>query len=986
MTKKPRKLPKHLLIGMTGLALAVILTLLVISIAFQQQLKKDITSYVSRYLGIEMTFDKLNVSLIKNFPRMRLEIDGISVMDRDKEAVTIGEFALILNLRKIFSDSLDLEKVIIKDAVIRMITDASGNETKMVSHHDSTSIKTKKEINLSSQELQITNVLFIMENKVKNDITRVHLDNGQLLVGVQKPVTRLTGMVAGNLDTLMSGGTMIFRDLPIAARDIVYTMNKETRVDSISRGAIYLAELELVPAMTLTHGDNGNVIDLSVTCENDLNKFLSILQLKFRKKMRQVNPAAKATVMFREQGLMNAFQNPYTEIDFAVRDANIESEMLPFPISSLTITGNYNNGEGHTGATAQVVIDTLHVTVKDSYIDANLRVENLWEPVISGNLSASVDLSHIVKPTAQFSGSGRVNAHLQVQGQAADLQQEKLKAKDFAKGEIMFKDLDIWLNDSLYRIKANEGQFNIKDRDLIINQFTGKVNNDTFNLSGQVSHLDQVVLKKNVSATLNAGFSLFGQPCRVAAQVHWGGDSLKLASLIVNSPGLETQGSGLVLFRKGQIASVSGKLDVNAGTINLIDLPFMPSNGKSQPVSNSSVAFPSDFRLEAGIHIDSLIAGPLALGRISCNIVVLPEIIKVNLENADLPGGNASITLDARHWNSQQPELSGKARLVFDTLDIRSISRKISGAVKALSPPEKSGNMQTSSKNLKSDLEVNIMANYVTYEGIDGDTVNVSVQLGNKEIVFDKFTFGYCGGKASLSGILKQNEDQSIVLNVTSTADKADLRHILQDFDNFGQSVIIADSVTGKVSWSADLYFVFDSNWVVIKDKYFGRFGFTMTDAQLTNAVPIEKALAFIRQKSKDNIVISNLKFDTYIVREEVYIQNIEIKNSVSDMSIFGTYTPKDTALNLYIKLSLSDLLFKTTKKRVIQTEAGDIDMGNDKDISLRYAGTSSQHQVKMIVRKDYDKAKSDMENLMIQFDHELNSKVSSLSPPGSPK
>jgi hypothetical protein len=103
-------------------------------------------------------------------------------------------------------------------------------------------------------------------------------------------------------------------------------------------------------------------------------------------------------------------------------------------------------------------------------------------------------------------------------------------------------------------------------------------------------------------------------------------------------------------------------------------------------------------------------------------------------------------------------------------------------------------------------------------------------------------------------------------------------------------------------------------------------------------------------------------------------------------MSIFGTYTPKDTTLDLFIKLSLSDLLFKSTKKRVIQTEAGEIDMGNDKDISLKYTGTSSQHQVKMMARKDYDKAHSDMENQITQFDRELDAKVSSLTPASVPK
>lgn len=97
-------------------------------------------------------------------------------------------------------------------------------------------------------------------------------------------------------------------------------------------------------------------------------------------------------------------------------------------------------------------------------------------------------------------------------------------------------------------------------------------------------------------------------------------------------------------------------------------------------------------------------------------------------------------------------------------------------------------------------------------------------------------------------------------------------------------------------------------------------------------------------------------------------------------MNIFGTYSPKDTVADLVLKLSLSELLFKTLKKRMIETEDGLMDAGKDNNLNLRFTGTIRQHKVKPVIRKEYIKQKEIIQNQFNLFDEELKKRISAIS------
>jgi hypothetical protein len=988
----------------------------VLSLFFQKQVRQELAGYVGHFIGAEVTFSDFSLSLLRNFPSMRMEISGIKAYDQGQEVLDVGRFTIIFSLTEIAVGTLDVKKIVIRDAKLTTITDEQGKRYRLSVLQDPGPGKKGKTLGLISQEVIIDNITVQSENRIKKNLTRVTVTHGRFMAGLNKPVTTITGEMKGTIDSLVSKGRLIFSELPVKAEDMVYIINSETGEQHVEQGSLSLANLKLVTVFSMKKDEQGQIIDLSLRSDNDLNAFLGLLNVKFGKDLEQVNPEAKATLVFREQGLVTPFVNPFMELEFSIADARIVSEKLPFPVTNLVIKGNYNNGEDHSWKTACIVIDTVHAEINESYIDGKLQVDNLQDPVITAQLTSGIDLGHIIKPGAGISADGRVTTRLDVKGRISDLEKSGLEGKELASGEINLSGLDLYLQDSLYRIKIDEGRVLLKNRELTLLPLKGIINDDTFHIQASLDNFDQLFFHKKMKGSVDAGFDqidLGGLSPRddkdttsgkfldfflkhidllinveagkikgrswelnnLVMQGEWSPDTLLIRGLGCAFNQFVIQSEGALTFKQDKIESVDGTAKISAKKLELNDLmAYAENDNEGGENKHSSILQMLDVSVD--ISIDTLLAGEMPFSNINGKISLTPGLLKLNSFQAQMPGGKAIVNLCMKKWQEESRELTGSIDLSFDSLDIRSFLLALpSGKRKEVPSPEAS-KPAAADNPFQTDISLDLYADRISYDLIRADSVRVIGSISDGRTEIRKFTFGYGGGTVSLEGVLTKNVDMTVTANVISSASAVDMDSLLTSFGNFGQSFLTADSTMGKVSWAADLYFRLDEKFEPIEEDNFWKFDFTVTEAQLHNVVPVEKALSFIRQKSKENIIVSNLKFGTYYVSKVLYINNLSIDNSISDMNIFGTYVPGDTLLNLNLRLSLKDLLFKSTKKRIIETEDGVLDLGNGKDLNLKFSGTSGTHQVKLATRKEYNQDQEILEQQLNGFDQELEERL----------
>jgi hypothetical protein len=570
----------------------------------------------------------------------------------------------------------------------------------------------------------------------------------------------------------------------------------------------------------------------------------------------------------------------------------------------------------------------------------------------------------------------------------------------------------------MYRIQAEDGLIILKDHLLDIKRIYGKLNDNNFYLEGHLSNIDQLIFKSKAEGSIEAGFDFidlggiksversdkassrlmdlllsnlslkinlstrkltgkFGELSNTNLQGQWEKDTFHIQSFHSDYHGLKIYSTGLLSFRNNWPDSLFAVVGISSVKTDIKDFITNYSAGPaSDKVNQRSLPY---IKIVANLAIDTLLYNQIAFNNISGKANITNELITISTLSANLAKGRLGLDVKLANWADNDRRLSGQINLSFDTLDVKSFLNSLTEPDHSTEIPGKAESPVERNNNIKKDLNFVIDAQKIKYDQIMADSIRIDGEITDHRTEVKHFSFNYAGGQLSAEGIIRSNNDNTITGNVISNASGVDIKVFLNSFGNFGQSFVTEDKIAGRISWNADLYFKLDNTYKPITDDNLWIFNFEVTDAQLSNFVPVEKSLSFIRQKSKENILISHLNFSTCFTGQKLYFQDVNIQNSISDMNIFGIYSPKDTLVDLNLKISLSDLLFKTLKRRMIETEDGLYDVGENHDLNLKFYGTIGSHQVKPVVHKEYLKLRKTMQDQFDKFDLELKKRISEL-------
>ncbi len=548
-----------------------------------------------------------------------------------------------------------------------------------------------------------------------------------------------------------------------------------------------------------------------------------------------------------------------------------------------------------------------------------------------------------------ITASGKISAKINIEGKIADFKKSGITVSDLASGEVRFEKVNVFLQDSIFKIQIDNGMLRLKGNTVDIESFRGKLDDQAFHFSGRLADLDELIYKKDIRGEINAGFDLidltglmvvnpndtapnllmdylhahsqlaitaaigklkgkFGEFDQISLQAESIRDSFLIRNLTLGYKGLNIKCNGLLSFKGNRLESVWAQADLSARKLNLQDL--LGAAGKDISTTlNDKPRFPPGLDISANILLDTLMSGEMAFCNISAKVSLTPEIINLSSLKAQLPLGKTDMSLSLAHWADTSSTLTGHIGLSFDSLDVKSFLLTFSDIDKSLDPSRQRMNEFIHFGPMKTNLSFSLFTNKINYAHILADSVTIIGNISEGRTEIKRSVFNYAGGKVNVEGILLKNDDSTYTGNVISSASGVDTKVLLYSLGNFGQSFLTAESVAGNISWTSDLYFKFDNRLKPIDKDNFWKFEFKVSDARLSNVIPVEKVLSFARQKAKEDILVSNLDFNSYYVREKLYFQNVFIKNSVSNMEVFGTYSPDDSLVDLSIRMNLSDLL-----------------------------------------------------------------------------
>jgi hypothetical protein len=432
----------------------------------------------------KITFKDFSFSYLRYFPQVHIEVTELNVHSENKQILNAGDIDILLNFKGLWTKKIIIENTLITDVNFYIRIDSLGNKTQLFGGKKKKSERTKKHSFLiESGNIQITNARLHSINDVKKNrmtilIGQAHIDlsnNNDLLV--------LKTRAEGNLDTLVANEALLFSNQSFRLEDAVLHINSKTKEIQLQQGEIYANDLKITPKLHLQPQGDGNLIDLHFITEGNFDNILKLIELRKKTKITQLNPNANLLISFNQTGFINPFEKPYSEIDFNISDAKLAGDILPYPLEIKALKGNYNNGAQHSNESTSVVIDTLHAKIENSFLYGSLSVKNFGDPIADINIKSKVDLSHLVKPTQKIQLSGVVNLDLIYKGKINELKKMHYSGK---LGEMHFKNVNINLKEKGYKIELTRGSATLNNQLLEIPLISGKLENTTFSIKGNI--------------------------------------------------------------------------------------------------------------------------------------------------------------------------------------------------------------------------------------------------------------------------------------------------------------------------------------------------------------------------------------------------------------------------------------------------------------------------------------------------------------------
>ncbi len=115
-----------------GLFILVALAALSISVFYKKELNNYVAATANKKLNAKFSFKDASISLIKTFPRLGIEIEGVNIIGMHEfetdTLASIPNATIQINITKyLFSNKVDIEKIKIEDAKLNLIVLKNGS-------------------------------------------------------------------------------------------------------------------------------------------------------------------------------------------------------------------------------------------------------------------------------------------------------------------------------------------------------------------------------------------------------------------------------------------------------------------------------------------------------------------------------------------------------------------------------------------------------------------------------------------------------------------------------------------------------------------------------------------------------------------------------------------------------------------------------------------------------------------------------------------
>ena len=510
---------KKILILILAIVVLLLGALFVIPIFFKKNLVEVAQNTLNKQINAEVEFADLKLSLFREFPQLSVEFRNVEVKGKGQfqndTLLHVSYVRTKMDLASLFNKSgMRIEEIVLFQPRLNLMVSDSGKNNwdlipaeSTVASNTGNTIEESNEFQLQLEKIEVQDANFLYDDKEANlkfELDDINLDISGRMYGnstdlaLNGKVNRLT--IQQNKINYVAGSSLSLSSLLKVDFDIM----KFTIVEN--EFVLNNLPLELSGSVEIPSDTTFMHLQLK-TNESDFQNFIALVPPAYEDYLKDIKTNGTATILGNITGFYMDEDYPEWDARLKVVNGNLHYTDLPEQIEKIKADIRIVKPQGSLDLT-ELRVPEAHAEIRNNPVDLTLEVSNpVSDPHFDGAFVGKINLAHLkdALPIDSVNMAGIVDANLFIQGNYSDVEAEaydKIKSD----GAVL---LDNFVYDSpklTQKISVPHGKLDFSPKSIQLRQFSMRVGQSDFQLSGKISDylnylLKDGVLKGNLSLT-----------------------------------------------------------------------------------------------------------------------------------------------------------------------------------------------------------------------------------------------------------------------------------------------------------------------------------------------------------------------------------------------------------------------------------------------------------------------------------------------------
>ena len=600
----------------------VVAVVLVVAIVTPLLLRGKIGDIVKReanaMLAARLDFEKLDISLLRNFPNASLNLKGLTLVGTERfegdTIVAAKRISVVVNLMSLVgNEGFEVRKIVLASPALHAHKLADGavnwDVMKPSGEADTTAAEESapSSFRLSVRDFRLTDAVI----RYEDDSTGMELRTAPLSLRLSGDMsaesTQLDlDLLAGGVD-FTQGGVPLLHDAELALDAEIDADLAEGRF-TFSRNTLRLNAIEMRLDGWVQQVGDALAMDVSAGCsEVRFKDLLSLIPAFYKHEFRSLAASGELSMELWARGQMHGAQLPAFELKTEVHNGSFQYSSLPKAVTDINIAAKVSNAGGELDKT-EVEISEFGLKMAGNSLSATGYATNLMsDPTFRATLSGRVDLGAIREVYPLEKGidlAGRIAASMKLSGRMSDVESGRYE-RISASGSLVVEQLGLHVQ-QLPEVFIRRAAATISPQAMTLGEFGVTVGGSDLSATGQLTgYLGYLMRGEQLAGRLYVKSDLLDlNEIRAAVPADAEAESADAEKPVEEAAAAPAQAIVVpknlnlslnaelkkVLFEKMVITDIAGEMSVAGGTLSLDRLGLQLFGGKASASGRYSTA------------------------------------------------------------------------------------------------------------------------------------------------------------------------------------------------------------------------------------------------------------------------------------------------------------------------------------------------------------------------------------------------------------